>query len=84
MDYNSTYLSEFLTKNQANVAKTVNPLNINTEILQNNEAGLLLAGSLIQKGKLVAFPTETVYGLGANALDEEAVYSIFKAKSTLI
>ena len=31
-------------------------------------------------GKLVAFPTETVYGLGANALDESAVKSIFLAK----
>ena len=31
-------------------------------------------------GKLVAFPTETVYGLGANALDENAVKNIFLAK----
>ncbi len=30
------------------------------------------AGDAIKNGKLVAFPTETVYGLGANALDEEA------------
>ncbi len=34
----------------------------------------------LQTGNLVAFPTETVYGLGANALNEEAVLSIFKAK----
>ncbi|KAG2375071.1 hypothetical protein C9374_010075 [Naegleria lovaniensis] len=34
----------------------------------------------LKHGGLVAFPTETVYGLGANALDEKAVYSIFKAK----
>lgn len=32
------------------------------------------------KGKLVIFPTETVYGIGANALDKDAVDSIFKAK----
>jgi L-threonylcarbamoyladenylate synthase len=38
------------------------------------------AASLIQQGKLVAFPTETVYGLGANALDEKAVARIFEAK----
>jgi L-threonylcarbamoyladenylate synthase len=38
------------------------------------------AGSVIAKGGLVAFPTETVYGLGANALDEFAVEKIFKAK----
>ena len=30
------------------------------------------AGSILKNGGLVAFPTETVYGLGANALDEEA------------
>ena len=34
----------------------------------------------LRDGKLVAFPTETVYGLGANALDERAVTSIFEAK----
>jgi len=38
------------------------------------------AGKLIRNGKLVAFPTETVYGLGANALSEDAVTKIFKAK----
>jgi len=41
---------------------------------------LELAGALIRAGKLVAFPTETVYGLGANALDERAVAAIFRAK----
>lgn len=35
---------------------------------------------LLKKGKLVVLPTETVYGLGANALDQEAVEGIFKAK----
>ena len=38
------------------------------------------AGKILRNGGLVAFPTETVYGLGANALDETAVGSIFKAK----
>jgi L-threonylcarbamoyladenylate synthase len=38
------------------------------------------AAALIRAGKLVAFPTETVYGLGANALDEDAVARIFDAK----
>lgn len=38
------------------------------------------AGSIIKSGGLVAFPTETVYGLGANALDEKAVTKIFEAK----
>jgi L-threonylcarbamoyladenylate synthase len=38
------------------------------------------AAELIHQGKLVAFPTETVYGLGANALDAAAVGRIFQAK----
>jgi L-threonylcarbamoyladenylate synthase len=38
------------------------------------------AAVLIQKGGLVAFPTETVYGLGADALNEQAVRRIFAAK----
>ena len=38
------------------------------------------AAAVIRGGGLVAFPTETVYGLGANALDGQAVASIFRAK----
>jgi L-threonylcarbamoyladenylate synthase len=38
------------------------------------------AAELLRRGKLVAFPTETVYGLGANALDAHAVARIFEAK----
>lgn len=38
------------------------------------------AAELIQKGELVAFPTETVYGLGADALNPTAVLKIFEAK----
>ena len=36
--------------------------------------------NLIRNGELVIFPTETVYGIGANALDENAVGKIFVAK----
>ncbi|MDR3331675.1 MAG: threonylcarbamoyl-AMP synthase [Synergistaceae bacterium] len=38
------------------------------------------AAEIIKSGGLVAFPTETVYGLGANGLDEKAVQKIFEAK----
>ncbi len=41
---------------------------------------IALAAKHIQEGKLVAFPTETVYGLGANALDANAVARIFELK----
>jgi len=40
-----------------------------------------VAAEVLKKGGLVAFPTETVYGLGANALDEKAVLRIFDAKN---
>ncbi len=39
-----------------------------------------VAAEIIKSGKLVAIPTETVYGLGANGLDETAVAKIFEAK----
>lgn len=45
-----------------------------------NEEGIKEAAEEIKKGNLVLFPTETVYGIGANALDAEAVKKIFIAK----
>ena len=48
--------------------------------LSTREKDLELAGEIIRAGGLVAFPTETVYGLGANALDAEAVASVYRAK----
>ena len=51
-----------------------------TQILPPDASSLSLAAELIQQGGLVAFPTETVYGLGADALNPEAVRSIFAAK----
>lgn len=45
-----------------------------------NEIELQEAAKQIKKGNLVLFPTETVYGIGANALDENAVKKIFVAK----
>ena len=44
------------------------------------EESLKQAAALLKAGQVVAFPTETVYGLGANALDEAAVRAIFAAK----
>jgi L-threonylcarbamoyladenylate synthase len=46
----------------------------------NNISNITLAARYIKEGKLVAFPTETVYGLGANALDPQAVIKIFELK----
>ena len=52
-----------------------------TEILYDaNECDVIRAAEILRKGGIVAFSTETVYGLGANALDGEAVKKIFIAK----
>ncbi len=47
---------------------------------ESDEAKITQAGEMLKEGKLVAFPTETVYGLGANALDAEAASKIYSAK----
>ncbi|MDO5436354.1 MAG: L-threonylcarbamoyladenylate synthase [Clostridia bacterium] len=51
-----------------------------TQVLAPDASSLALAARLLADGQLVAFPTETVYGLGANAFDEKAVLSVFEAK----
>ena len=54
-----------------------------TEIFKVTENSILElneASELLRNGELVAIPTETVYGLGANALDKNACLNIFKAK----
>jgi L-threonylcarbamoyladenylate synthase len=48
--------------------------------LRPQPAAIRRAAELVRAGGLVAFPTETVYGLGANALDDAAVQRIFAAK----
>ncbi len=53
-----------------------------TKIYQNiDAAGLTECGKMLRQGQIVAFPTETVYGLGASALCDEAVAAIFAAKN---
>jgi len=51
------------------------------EILAADPAGVARAALLLAQGELVAFPTETVYGLGADASDDAAVAWIFAAKN---
>ena len=51
-----------------------------TERLAADAAGLARAADILRGGGLVAFPTETVYGLGADATDAEAVAGIYAAK----
>ncbi|MGL4278736.1 MAG: L-threonylcarbamoyladenylate synthase, partial [Albidovulum sp.] len=51
-----------------------------TERLSDDAAGLNRAAELLHAGELVAFPTETVYGLGGDARSDTAVARIFAAK----
>lgn len=51
-----------------------------TQLLTTSENDLKTAAAIIKRGGLVGIPTETVYGLGANGLDPEAVKKIFAAK----
>lgn len=51
-----------------------------TKVLKPNLFTYIKAGKLIRKGEVVAFPTETVYGLGASALCEVPVKKIYEAK----
>lgn len=55
---------------------------INLQLLDQSEMDAVYeeAAGIIRDGGLVAFPTETVYGLGANALDEQASAKIYAAK----
>lgn len=55
-------------------------MNYNTQILGTDKASIEKAAKLIKSGEVVGMPTETVYGLAANAFDSEAVDKIFKAK----
>src|ERR1700687_3274172 len=51
-----------------------------TRRLAADAAGIAEAAAILRAGGLVAFPTETVYGLGAHALDAQAIRGIFEAK----
>src|SRR4029077_17249636 len=51
-----------------------------TELLQADPIGIARAAALLRAGDLVAFGTETVYGLGADASNDRAVAGIFAAK----
>jgi L-threonylcarbamoyladenylate synthase len=52
----------------------------NTVTLSDSPRGLRAGAALLRRGELVAFPTETVYGLGADATNDRAVAAIFEAK----
>ena len=53
---------------------------MDTKILTTSKEDIRIAAEIIRAGGLVAFPTETVYGLGADALNADAVSRVYKAK----
>ena len=53
---------------------------MDTKILKANPDGFAIASEILKSGGLVAFPTETVYGLGADAFNTKAVAKIYSAK----
>lgn len=53
---------------------------IATRVLRPDDSGIAEAAALLLAGRLVAFPTETVYGLGADARSADAVASLYAAK----
>lgn len=55
-------------------------ITIETILAKADEASIQKAGEILKSGGLVAFPTETVYGLGADALNEKAAARIYAAK----
>lgn len=55
-------------------------MNTTTKVLKPDAAGIAQAAELLQSGALVAFATETVYGLGADARNSTAVAAIYSAK----
>lgn len=66
-------MKNVIIKFMETIIRKVDKHNIDMQIMQE-------AGEILKKGGLVAFPTETVYGLGANALDEEAAKKTYAAK----
>lgn len=59
---------------------TDKPPIIKTDTKDNLSTGLAKAGQLLLKGGIVAFPTETFYGLAVNALNESAISRLFTVK----
>ena len=55
-------------------------IHISTEILPSSKEGVFRAAQILNNGGLVAFPTETVYGLGADATNSGAIERIYQAK----
>ncbi|HEY5724599.1 MAG TPA: Sua5/YciO/YrdC/YwlC family protein, partial [Methylomirabilota bacterium] len=61
-------------------ALTISTRVVAVDPVKPDESVMRAAGARVQKGGLVAFPTESFYGLGADALDPAAVARVFEVK----
>src|SRR6187399_2965588 len=79
--WNAAYSLGFRSPQAADLRKLI-PVNVGlkTRILPASEAAVAAAARMLAEGGLVAFPTETVYGLGADAANPAAVAGIYRAK----
>src|SRR5216683_2060973 len=80
-DKNAAYSLGFRTPQEAE-SRTPIPVNLarSTPILPAGEAAVAAAARSLREGGLVAFPTETVYGLGADATNPKAIARLYQAK----
>src|ERR1700722_14842105 len=80
-DKKAAYSLGFRTPQEAEL-RTLIPVNLDlkTPILPANEAAVATAARYLADGGLVAFPTETVYGLGADAANPAAIARLYQAK----
>src|SRR5882762_3040253 len=80
-DKNAAYSLGFRPPQEAEL-RTPNPVNValTTQILPASEAAVAQAARSLREGGLVAFPTETVYGLGADATNASAIARLYQAK----
>ena len=59
-------------------------MSINTEVRPADAEGIARAAELLRQGELVALPTETVYGIAADARNGEAVSKIFVDRKSVV
>jgi L-threonylcarbamoyladenylate synthase len=80
-DKNAAYSLGFRTPQEAELRTSI-PVNVGlkTQILPANEATVAAAARCLAEGGLVAFPTETVYGLGADAANAGSIARLYEAK----
>src|SRR5438045_8338631 len=79
--WNAAYSLGFRRPQAAELRKLITvDVGLKTQILPAGEAAVAAAARVLAEGGLVAFPTETVYGLGADATNPAAVARIYQAK----